>query len=92
MDLIKAKYKGINTDLKEWLNENWDAWNDESPQWFTADSISRVPSHVLPADALKRMGGREERKKSIAEMKEETKKPVKDRRRRGSDLKIIPFG
>ena len=88
----KYLYTSINKELKEWLSANWGKWNDEGSDWFTATKISKVPSYLLPVDALKVMGGIDGRKASIAKMKEEAKKPAKDRERRGSDLKIIPMG
>ena len=72
----------------KWLQDNWENWEETSPEWFTASAISNVPSDMLPVSVLQRMGGKKGRKASIAAMNEEIKKGGKERR--GSDLKLIP--
>jgi len=87
-------YKSINKELKDWLSENWERWEDENEDWFGAAAISTVPSDLLPKKALSDMGGVTGRKASIVKMKAEKgevgRKSVSVRR--GSDLKIIPMG
>ena len=85
-------YSSIDVELAERLETNWDKLEEEQPVWFTAAAIASVPSRLLPARVIESMGGLSGRKASIAAMKEEVKQPVKDRKRRGSDLKIRPMG
>ena len=72
----------------KWLHENWEKWEESSPEWFTADAISKVPSDMLPLSVLQRMGGEKGRKASIAQMKKEQANGGKIVR--GADLKVIP--
>ena len=86
-------YESIDEELMKWLNENWDRWCEEKPDWFTAEAISAVPADMLPVAVLACMGGKAGRRKSIDAMKKE--KEAKDRSKRkqsvrGADLKIIP--
>ena len=64
-------YKSINRELKDWLSENWERWEEEKEDWFTAKMISKIPSELLPEKALIDMGGVTGRKASIIKMKEE---------------------
>ena len=86
----KRYYKSINKDIKLWLEENWDRWNHDGEDWFTAKRIAKIPSNLLPAKVLSDMGGLKGRRRSIIKMKEEEKKPANKKARRGSNLKIIP--
>ena len=86
----RSYYKSINKELKVWIGENWDNWEEGREEWFNAKMISRIPSDMLPDQVLESMGGKQGRKASIEVMKEEEKE--KKRVRRGSDLKIIPDG
>ena len=84
-------YFSINEDVKRWLDENWERWEEERPEWFTAKLISKIPADLLPESALASMGGVKGRRKSIDAMKKEEE--VKGERKqsvRGADLKIIP--
>ena len=84
-------YKSFEKDLKIFLNENWSKWEEEQPDWFNAQVISLIPLACLPKEALIEMGGEEGRKASILNMKEEEKKPKGKKKRRGSNLKIVPL-
>jgi len=83
-------YKSIEEELKTWLEDNWERWEEEKEAWFNAIAISTVPEEYLPKKALSDMGGVTGRKASIIKMKAEKGKV--GRERRGSDLKIIPMG
>ena len=85
-------YKSIESELKVWLEDNWERWEEEKEDWFNANSISKVPSDFLPKKALSDMGGVAGRKASIVKMKDEKGKVARESVRRGSDLKVIPMG
>jgi len=90
-DNHRTLYKSIEPELKVWLEENWERWEEEKEDWFNAAAISSVPVDLLPKKALSNMGGVTGRKASIIKMKEEKGKVVRERR--GSvNLKIIPTG
>jgi len=36
-------YSSISEELNKWLNDNWDRWEEEKPDWFTAAIISKFP-------------------------------------------------
>jgi len=36
-------YKRIDEELMKWLNDNWEQWEESSPDWFTAEAIAKVP-------------------------------------------------
>ena len=88
-----SRHRSLNEDIEpelmKWLNSNWDKWEDERPDFFTAAAISDIPGDMLPVKVLLAMGGMKGRKQSIAEMKEDAKKPQDQRVVRGADLKII---
>jgi len=85
-------YESIEEELKTWLEENWERWEEEKKDWFNAVAISTVPSDFLPKKALSDMGGVAGRKASIVKMKGEKGKVGRASVRRGSDLKLIPMG
>ena len=62
----ESYYKSINKELKDWLTANWDKWEDEKPDWFTAKLILKIPGEVLPDKVSEKLGSsRRKRKKSI---------------------------
>ena len=84
-------YDSINEELMIWMNENWEKWEENKPEWFTADAIASVPADMLPVTVLEAMGGKDGRRKSIDAMKKENKELSKRKQSvRGADLKIIP--
>ena len=86
----RSFYESIEEELKTWLEENWERWEEEKEDWFNAVAISTVPSDLLPKKALSDMGGVAGRKASIVKMKDEKGKVGRESVRRGSDLKIVP--
>ena len=85
-------YESIEEELKIWLEDNWERWEEEKEDWFNAAAISFVPAEFLPKKALVDMGGVAGRKASIVKMKAEKGDVGRESVRRGSDLKIIPMG
>ena len=90
-DRHRSYFKVLEPELKTWLEENWERWEDEKPEWFTPVAITTVPADLLPKKALSDMNGVAGRKASIVKMKKEKGKVGGERVRRGSDLKIIPM-
>ena len=70
-DNHRTLYKSIEPELKVWLKENWERWEEEKEDWFNAAAISTVPSDLLPKKALSDMCGVTGRKASIVRMKGE---------------------
>ena len=53
----------------KWLTDNWDGWEEEKPDWFTAASISNIPQDMLPIKFKLGLGGnKEERRASLKKM------------------------
>ena len=92
----KSYYKSINKELKEWLSENWEKWEEEKEDWFTAKMIGRIPSELLPEKALEKYRGEGEieRKESIAAamIKAEEKEEVVEKARKASAAQLVPSG
>ncbi len=69
--LNKQKWKKIEAELREFVEENWERWEEEEPDWFTEVWKSRVPDDWLPPAELRRMktaGGGERRRSSLGEL------------------------
>ena len=65
----KSLYKSINKELKNWLTENWDKWEEEKEDWFTAKMIGRIPEELLPEKFTIKLGvDARGRRKSINSM------------------------
>ena len=41
-------YFKIKNELMKWLEDSWEKWEDEKPEWFTAQAISQIPADMLP--------------------------------------------
>ncbi len=35
LKLHPAYYASIRSEVEQWVDENWDSWNEEQPDWFT---------------------------------------------------------
>lgn len=71
-------YDKIVPEIMTWLDNNWDTWEVDMPDWFVASKIKDVPPDMLPVRVLAAMGGIKGRRASIDAMKkEEEKKKVK---------------
>ena len=67
----KIKWKAIEGDVKVWLLEGWERWEEEEPDWFTEVWKSRVPDNLLPAAELRRQkmaGGGQRRRSSLIDI------------------------
>jgi len=62
-------YDSIAEELMKWLTDNWDGWEGEKPDWFTAAAISNIPEDMLPMKFKLKLGGsKDERRKSLKKM------------------------
>jgi hypothetical protein len=69
--LNKIKWKKIRPEMKEFVMENWDGWEEERPEFFTEAFKKRVPDDMLPRIELRRQtiaGGGQRRQSSFGEM------------------------
>ena len=62
----RSYYKSIEEELRAWLLENYDRWEEEKPSWFVHKLTKNVPDDMLPERVLKDIGGVKGRKLSIA--------------------------
>jgi len=90
----KSLYKSINKELKDWLNDNWERWEEEKEDWFTAKMIGKIPSELLPEKFSNKLGvDVKGRRKSIdAMIKAEEKDVVVEKVRRASAAQVVPSG
>ena len=90
----KSLYRSINKELKDWLSENWDRWEEEEAEWFTAKMIGKIPSELLPEKFSNKLGvDVKGRRKSIdAMIKAEEKDVVVEKVRRASAAQVVPSG
>ena len=86
--------ESINKELKIWLSENWDRWEEEKEDWFTAKMIGKIPSELLPEQFSNRLGvNAKGRRKSIDSMvKAEEKEMEVEKVRRASAAQVVPSG
>jgi hypothetical protein len=48
--LNKNKWEPIKEPVKEWVQENWWTWKEETPDWFTDAWIAKVPDDFIPEE------------------------------------------
>ena len=51
----KYQWTSIRLQVAEWLDENWDKWEREKPDWFNTTFISRIDDDIMPARVLARL-------------------------------------
>ena len=74
-----------------WLNDNWDKWEEEKPEWFTAAAISTVPQDMLPVRVKNKLGGtKEERRNSLNKQIVEEAKGKEERERAKREGEVVP--
>ena len=64
----KILYKSINKEIKVWLTDNWNKWEDDMPEWFNSKMIEQIPIELIPDKILEKGGSNKivkERKKTL---------------------------
>jgi hypothetical protein len=62
------KWKLVEQEAKMWVQDSWERWEDETPEWFTEVWKSMVPEDWLSATELRRQkmaGGGQRRRSSL---------------------------
>jgi len=73
-------YEPIVAELTAWLDENWDKWEEEKPEWFSAISIARIPEDMLPVRIKNSLGGtKQERRDSLKQKIAEEARALEER-------------
>ena len=87
-------YESINKELKIWLSEKWERWEEEKEDWFTAKMIGKIPSELLPEQFSRKLGvDAKGRRKSIdAMIKIEEKEVEVEKVKRASAAQVVPSG
>jgi hypothetical protein len=60
-------WRAIEGDMKDWVQTNWEQWEDEQPQWFSEYFKASVDEEWLTPEELrrqKRLGGGQRRRSS----------------------------
>jgi hypothetical protein len=69
--LNKRKWKKIRPQMKEFVLDNWERWEEENPDFFSEAFKKRVPDDMLPTVELKKQtvaGGGQRRRSSFGEL------------------------
>jgi hypothetical protein len=64
----RKQWSAIEGDVKDWVQSNWERWEDEQPDWFTEAWKSNIDDDWLSAEELKRQniaGGGQRRRSSL---------------------------
>ena len=40
-------YVGIRDEVKAWVSENYNTWNEEKPDWFTEHVKASIPKDMI---------------------------------------------
>ena len=51
----KSYYKSINREIKEWLSQNWDKWEEDQEDFINMKMLGKIPTDLLPPSALKKL-------------------------------------
>ena len=51
----KRQWMSIRPQVGEWLDQNWDIWEREQPDWFNEVFIESVDDDIMPARVLARL-------------------------------------
>ena len=51
----KYQWMSIRPQVAQWLDQNWDEWEREKPEWFNALFIDSVDDDIMPARVLARL-------------------------------------
>ena len=89
----RSYYKTIEKEIKEWLSENWDKWEDEKEDWFCSKNLSRIPVDLLPEKIVTKYGGTSGERRSIKKMANLEEKVKRDSMRgKGGVGTVVPKG
>jgi hypothetical protein len=84
----EAQWLKIREDVKKWVFDNWERWEEEQPEWFTERWKSRIPDDWLTRAELQRRrmisGGSRRRKSSLVDLQQVIGASASGRDRRGS--------
>ena len=85
-------YSAIVGELLTWLDANWDKWEEEKPDWFTASAIASIPEDMLPVRVKNKLGGtKQERRNSLnKQIAEESKAKIEKQERAQRDGDVDP--
>ena len=73
-------YEPIVAELMAWLDEKWDKWEEEKPEWFSAISIARIAKDILPVRIKNRLRGtKQERRDSLKQKIAEEARVLEER-------------
>ena len=73
-------YRPLAPELMKWMNENWDRWEEEKPEWFNAKLIEKIPAEMLPVKVLKKLGGEEKRRDGLKSLMAKEKEEKEEKR------------
>ena len=84
--------RDIEEDLMKWIDDNWEKWEEEKPDWFTASAIASIPEDMLPVRVKNKLGGtKQERKNSLnKQIAEEAKAKKEEQERAQRDGDVDP--
>ena len=54
--------------MRDLIDEKWEDWMKDRPEWFTENLISKIPDEYLPKPEVKRLekeGGRKRRRSYV---------------------------
>ena len=51
----KRQWASIRPQVAEWLDQNWDRWERDKPDWFNTLFIASVDDDIMPARVLARL-------------------------------------
>ena len=64
-------YKEVVVELQELIDDNWDDWMKDRPEWLTDNVVASVPDKFLPTPEVKRLekegGGKRRRSSAFGE-------------------------
>jgi hypothetical protein len=63
----KMLWLPIREEVKEWVLENWEIWEEEEPDWFTDPAWKAlVDDDMIPTSRLGELGGKKNRRRASA--------------------------
>jgi hypothetical protein len=48
LDTSKHHWESIEAEVKDWVEANWERWEEEKPKWFDEAMRARVPVEYIP--------------------------------------------